>query len=257
MASWCSPCLRCAIPEVTSLSAVPVSVMLSRGSVTIRPYSRMKLTYAGVWQHCALLHMPELAPFVSLSLLSYSLLLSSFLAHFPKVVLCDLRPVCVYMYPPPPHQDLNAWINLYETWYVYHGTWSHLNGGLHKSLPSVCMSICMSLLSLLGNGSVKCVPHNVARQRLGKHVPAATNTRDNRRIVGRVIFYAVRVLLKESLWVSLCLPLSLLGNNSIKTFPGQRRIVGGVVFYPVHVSKESRWLVLPRASCFLFLWLFF
>jgi hypothetical protein len=51
-----------------------------------------------------------------------------------------------------------------------------------------------------------CTPHNVARQRLGNHVPEATNTRNNRTIVGRVIFYAVRVLLKESLWICLFIP---------------------------------------------------
>jgi hypothetical protein len=42
--------------------------------------------------------------------------------------------------------------------------------------------------------SVKCIPPFVARERFGKYVPVATNTRNNRRIVGRVIFYAVRVL---------------------------------------------------------------
>jgi hypothetical protein len=44
------------------------------------------------------------------------------------------------------------------------------------------------------NGSVKCIPPFGAGQGLGKHVPATTNIRNNRRIVGRVIFYAVRVL---------------------------------------------------------------
>jgi hypothetical protein len=40
--------------------------------------------------------------------------------------------------------------------------------------------------------------------------------------------------------VGMCIPLSLLGNNSVKTFSRQRRIVG-VVFYAVLiVSKESR-----------------
>jgi hypothetical protein len=93
---------------------------------------------------------------------------------------------------------LNAWTNLYETWYVCHGTWAHLNGVLHKSLPSVCMSLCVSLLSLLGKGSVKCIPPFVARQRLSKYNPAGTNTRNSRRIVGRVIFYAILVVSKEN-----------------------------------------------------------
>jgi hypothetical protein len=54
----------------------------------------------------------------------------------------------------PTYQLLNAWTNLYETCYVYHGTWAHLNDILHKSLPSVCVSS----LSLLGNGSVYMFP---------------------------------------------------------------------------------------------------
>jgi hypothetical protein len=28
--------------------------------------------------------------------------------------------------------------------FVYHGIWAHLNGVLHKSLSSVCVSICVS-----------------------------------------------------------------------------------------------------------------
>jgi hypothetical protein len=51
-------------------------------------------------------------------------------------------PYCVSVYPP--YQLLNAWTNISETWYVYHGTWAHLNGVLHKSLPSVCVPACVS-----------------------------------------------------------------------------------------------------------------
>jgi hypothetical protein len=105
------------------------------------------------------------------------------------------------------------------------------------------VSVYVSLLSLLGKGSVKCIPLFIARQRLGKHVPASTNTRNNRIIVGCVC-----------LWVCLCIPLSLLGNNSVKTFPRQRRVVEGVVFYAVRVvSKESRQLVIRR-TFYLFLY---
>jgi hypothetical protein len=122
---------------------------------------------------------------------------------------------------------------------VYHGNWAHPNGILHKSLPLVSVSLCVLLLLLLGKGLVKCIPPFVARQWLSKHVPTATNTRNNRRTVGCVC-----------LWVCLCIPLSLLGNNSVKTFPRQWRIVGGIVFYVVGViSEESRRLVLPRTSC--------
>jgi hypothetical protein len=147
----------------------------------------------------------------------------------------------------PPYRRLNAWTNLHETWY---GTWAHLNGVLHKSFPSVCVSVCVSLLSLQGNGSVKCVPPFGARQRLGRHVPVATNTGNNRRIAGRVIFYVVHFLPRESPWACLCIPLSLLGNNSVETFPRQRRIIGDLVFCADRVvSKESRRLVPLRTSC--------
>jgi hypothetical protein len=123
-----------------------------------------------------------------------------------------------------------------QTWFVYLGTWAHHNGVLHKSLPSVCVSVCMALLPLLGKGSVKCVPSFISRQ----HVPAQRIHATIEEIFGRVC-----------LWVCLCIPLSLLGNNSVKTFPRRRRI-GGIVFCAVHVvSKESRRLVISRTSGYL------
>jgi hypothetical protein len=91
-----------------------------------------------------------------------------------EIGLWDHLAVCVSM---------NTWTYIYETWYAYHGSWAHLNGILHKSLSSVSKSIYVSLLI-------------VAKQRLGRHVPVATNTRNNRR--------AHR--LKESLWVCQCIP---------------------------------------------------
>jgi hypothetical protein len=80
-----------------------------------------------------------------------------------------------------------------------------------------------------------CIPLVAARQRLGKDVPSSTNTHDNKRIIGRVIFYAVRVLSTARQWVSLFIPLMLLGNNSVNTYPRQRKIVEDVVLYAVHV----------------------
>jgi hypothetical protein len=76
-----------------------------------------------------------------------------------KVGLCDLNPVCMFVYPS--YWLLNAWTNLYETWCIHHGSWTHQKGVLHKSLPSVCVCMCIPL-SLLGNGSVKTLP----RQRI-------------------------------------------------------------------------------------------
>jgi hypothetical protein len=50
------------------------------------------------------------------------------------------------------------------------------------------------------------IPHNVAMQRLGKHVLAAITTRATiEEFLGRIVFFAVRVLLKESLWVCVSL----------------------------------------------------
>jgi hypothetical protein len=66
--------------------------------------------------------------------------------------------VSVCLWIPLSHQLMNAWSNPYETWYVYHGNWTHLNDVLHKSLPAVCVSLCVSLVSLLDNNSVKTFP---------------------------------------------------------------------------------------------------
>jgi hypothetical protein len=62
-----------------------------------------------------------------------------------------------------------------------------------------------------------------------------------------------------SLCVCMCIPLSLLGNGSVKTLSLQRIHTQQYncwrhLFYAVCVvSKESRRLVLPRTSCFLFI----
>jgi hypothetical protein len=71
-----------------------------------------------------------------------------------------------------------------------------------------------------------CITPVVARQRPGKNDPAANNTRNSTKIVGGMC---------------LCIPLALLGNSLVKTFPWQQNVVGGVVFYAVRVaSKEIR-----------------
>jgi hypothetical protein len=57
----------------------------------------------------------------------------------------------------------------------YHGTWTHLSWVLHKFLPQVCVSMCISPI-LLSEISVKSIPPVVARQRLDKHNFAATHT---------------------------------------------------------------------------------
>jgi hypothetical protein len=128
--------------------------------------------------------------------------------YISKVGLWNLKAISASVNPPTllisesPNQSL--W-----TWYVYLGIWAQLNGILHNPLPSVCESVC------------------VARQRLGKHVPAAKNACSSRRIGWTRVS------------VGLCSPLSFLGNNSVKMFPRQQRIVGGVVFYAARVVSKK------------------
>jgi hypothetical protein len=68
--------------------------------------------------------------------------------------------------------------SIYETWCAYHGTWAHLNGVLHKSFTSVCVYMRITI-SLLGSDSLKTLP----RQRIHAN---------NRRVIGRIVFYVVR-----------------------------------------------------------------
>jgi hypothetical protein len=88
------------------------------------------------------------------------------------------------------------------------------------------------------NPSHKCVyvyPLTVARQRLGRYVSMTTDTHTNRRIVGGAVFCTVRVVSKQSLWVSLCVRISLF----VKHIPRQRGIDGRVVFCKVRVVSEE------------------
>jgi hypothetical protein len=43
---------------------------------------------------------------------------------------------------------LNAWTSIYESRYVYHGTWAHLSCVLHKFLPSVCVYVYRSVVTM-------------------------------------------------------------------------------------------------------------
>jgi hypothetical protein len=97
------------------------------------------------------------------------------------------------------------------------------------------VSVYVSFLSMLGKGTVKCIPLFIARQRLG-------NTFLRQRIHG-----TVEELLNAYVFMGLYIPLFLLGNSSVKTFPRQRKIAGGVVFYATHVvSKASMRLFLTE-----------
>jgi hypothetical protein len=156
------------------------------------------------------------------------------LTYFPKVRLCGLHPICVSVYLS---------FRVLEPVFMKVGISWQLS-------PSVY--VCMCIPPIVARRKLgKMIRSFFARQRLGKHVPAATNACNNRRIIGRFIFCAIHVLSKESLWVCLCISLSLLCNNWMKTFPREGRIFGDVVFYAVRVVlMESRLLVLPRTSYF-------
>jgi hypothetical protein len=148
------------------------------------------------------------------------------------VCLCVCVCVCIPLWT-------FEWLNL-SLWNLVLISWQQIPSQRRTSwVPPI--SLCAFMF----------IPSFIVRKRLVKHNPAASNTHSNSRIVVRVIFCPVRVLSKARFWICLCIPLTLLGNNYLKTLPRQRRIVGDVVFYSAHVvSKESRRLVLLRTSCF-------
>jgi hypothetical protein len=75
------------------------------------------------------------------------------------------------------YQFLNVYTNIYYTCCVYHGIWTNVNGVLHKSMSSVCESVCVSHYRYPGNEDI-C---------------------NNSRIVGHKIFHAVRFWWKENI----------------------------------------------------------
>jgi hypothetical protein len=111
---------------------------------------------------------------------------------------------------------------------VYFINPSHQSVCLYVYPSSVCKTTTSSNISLF-----RC--YVLAR----KHVPAATNTRNNNRIVRRFILYAIRVLSQECMSVCLYIPLSLLGNISVNIFPLQKRIVGAAIFYAVRLASNE------------------
>jgi hypothetical protein len=107
----------------------------------------------------------------------------------------------------------------------------------------VCVSL-VSVLSLLGKGSINCILPFAVRQRLGINFPAAMNACNNRTNVEQVC-----------LWFCLCMPIMLLDNNSVKPIPRQRRFVGGFVSCAIRVvTKEKKILVFARTSCNYLIW---
>jgi hypothetical protein len=75
-----------------------------------------------------------------------------------------------------------------------YGNWAYLSGVLHKFLSLVCVSVCVSPLSLLGKGLVKCIHLSLLCNSSLKMVPWQW------RINGGIIFCLVHVVAKESRW---------------------------------------------------------
>jgi hypothetical protein len=163
-----------------------------------------------------------------------------FLAYFPyflqtKAGLCDLHAVFVSM--NPPYWLLNTWASFYETWYSCHGTWAQLKSVLHKSFSSVCVSLCVSLLSLLGKSSINCISPfllgngcvNLSQQ---QPIHATIEELLDARVCGSVCVFPYRCY-------------------TIKTFLWRGRIFGSIVFmrFVSYKRKLGIW-VLPRTSYF-------
>jgi hypothetical protein len=77
------------------------------------------------------------------NLLCNSFILLNLLSLFwkIKVGLCDLHVVCVSVYPL---LSISEWLNQPFSCRVYHAIWIHINGVLHKSRPSIYVSVCVS-----------------------------------------------------------------------------------------------------------------
>jgi hypothetical protein len=116
---------------------------------------------------------------------------SSFSSHFPYLEkengsMLMSSPCCVCVpvsVTPPTYVSTFEYLNQSSWNLVYHKNGARLNGVLHLSLQSVCVSVCLSFLSLLGKGSVKCLPSFIARQRLSNGVPAAMKNCSRRRFL--------------------------------------------------------------------------
>jgi hypothetical protein len=91
------------------------------------------------------------------SLLCNYFILLSIIALFWKVKtrLCDLHAVCVSVCPP---SSIFEWLNQPLCSLMCLDTWVHINGVLHISLPSICVSVCV-------------YPPIIARQRFGIKSP--------------------------------------------------------------------------------------
>jgi hypothetical protein len=91
---------------------------------------------------------------------------------------------------------------------------------------------------------------NVVRQRLDKHVTAVMKTRNNRKFVGRVVFYAVQVLSKEIIisYLNFLLPLKDISKyecqnswpNAISGFITPNFGIVAILLFPLEFSQRVR-----------------
>jgi Zn-finger protein len=141
------------------------------------------------------------------------------------------QSVCLHVYCPLLLLGNNS-VNTFP-WQWIHATIEELLDASFSIWSMSCQrSVC---------GSV--YPSIVAWQWLSKHVPTGTKNCWRRRFL-----YGPCCVKEVS--VGLCIPLSLLGNGSVNTFPREQRIVGGVVFYMVHVvSKKCLWVCVSLYRC--------
>jgi hypothetical protein len=138
--------------------------------------------------------------------------------------------VCLWI--PPPPQNFNAWTSLYETWYVYHGNWVYLSDVLHKSLPLVCVSVCLFLSSLLGNGSVKCIPQKSYLLAIHDHLPIS---------FGIMYYVCVSILSSNPFSCKKFLNLSLWKCNSASFIYSYKCWVYSVSSEALYISISHLW----------------
>jgi hypothetical protein len=94
------------------------------------------------------------------------------------------------------YEVLNAWNNLYETWYVYHSTWPLISTYfINPSHQFVCLRV-YAYPRIVARQRLGKNPPVVAKQRLGKNVTAATHAAIE-DLFGRIVFCAVPVVSKK------------------------------------------------------------
>jgi hypothetical protein len=157
----------------------------------------------------------------------------------------------------PLYYLLNAWTNLYETWYVYHGTWAHLNGLIKQEILEITNRLlslirhrqhwkrrvqkffyCCVCIRYCGNVSTEPLPSNdkgIFTETLPsndrwfspslclttiKEIHTHTHRQQHDLISLLLFFKNKESRLKippTNLCVCMCIPLSLLGNGSVET----------------------------------------